>query len=145
MFRRRGTQRVCITWRATPLGRARHRFVGEWFVSTGRGEQDIQWYDGDDWAIAWQGNTFNFDIVPAFVRFPSIPSLAGRITALETGRPIGAAPIPIPPGGAIDALWTGVYTAADFDTPAEIAIRVQKQLDAIQELVALLKVAGVLI
>jgi len=56
----------------------------------------------------------------------------------------GRAAVPIPPGGAIDSLFDGVYTAADFDTPAETALRVQKQLDAIQELVALLQAAGVL-
>jgi hypothetical protein len=52
--------------------------------------------------------------------------------------------IPIPPGGALASLYTGVYVAADFDTPAETALRVQKQLDAIQELVKLLQDACVL-
>jgi hypothetical protein len=53
--------------------------------------------------------------------------------------------VPIPAGGAIAQLYTGVYTALDFDTPAETALRVQKQLDAIQEAIALLQQAGVLV
>ncbi len=54
-------------------------------------------------------------------------------------------PVAVPIGGAIDELWDGVYQAKDFDTAIETAIRVQKQLDAIQELVELLKQAGVLV
>lgn len=53
------------------------------FLATGRGEQDVQWYDGRNWGIAWTDATFQFDQVPGFAAFPSIPSLAARITALE--------------------------------------------------------------
>ena len=58
----------------------------------------------------------------------------------STDRP----PIPIPPAGALSALYTGVYAPTDFDTPQEIATRVQKLLDAIQEQTDLLVAAGVL-
>lgn len=89
---------------------------------TGRGsiERNGHW-------IAWEGSTYHTGALPGFVPLPS-----------------GAA-VPIPPDGAIAALFTGVYVAADFDTPAETALRVQKQLDSIQEVVELLKVAGVLV
>lgn len=54
-------------------------------------------------------------------------------------------PVEIPPNGAIAALWHGEYTGAEFDTPEETALRVEKQLKAINELVDLLRLAGVLI
>lgn len=52
-------------------------------------------------------------------------------------------PVAIPPDGAIAALYQGVYSASDFDTPAEAALRVGKQLAAINQLVELLIAAGV--
>lgn len=64
-----------------------------------------------------------------------------------TPLPIGAArlPVQIPPNGAIAALWHGEYTEAEFDTPEETALRVEKQLKALNELVDLLQQGGVLI
>ena len=90
---------------------------------TGRGsiEENGHW-------IAWDGSVYHTGALPGFV------PVAGK-----------GAPVAIPPGGAIASLYTGVYTAADFDTPAETALRVQKQLDAIQEMVELLKHAGVVV
>lgn len=79
--------------------------------------------------IAFNGKLYYSGPIPGFVPLPN------------NARP----PVVIPPNGAIDNLYDGVYVPADFDTPAEIALRVQKQLDALQELVALLKKAGVLI
>lgn len=79
--------------------------------------------------IAWESSTHHTGALPGFVPLPS----GGE-----------SPPVPIPNGGALASLYTGVYVAADFDTPAETATRVQKQLDAIQELVALLQAAGVL-
>lgn len=73
--------------------------------------------------IAWEGAAYFTGIIPGFV--PRMPTL-------------------IPLNGAIDSLYDGVYTPQDFDTPAEIAVRVQKLLDALQELIALQKQAGVL-
>ncbi len=70
--------------------------------------------------------------IPGFV--PSSPVPGGV-------RP----PVAIPPGGAIASLYTGVYQAKDFDTPAETALRFQKLLDAVQEHVELDKQAGVLV
>lgn len=72
-----------------------------------------------------------------------------RVPGVDTPYTYGSAgaagvPVLIPVGGAISQLYTGVYTALDFDTPAETALRVQKQLDAIQEAIELLKQAGVL-
>ncbi len=46
-------------------------------------------------------------------------------------------------GSPIDLLYTGTYTAADFDTPAETALRVGKQLAAIHQIVAILEAAGI--
>lgn len=77
--------------------------------------------------IAWEGSHHFSGSLPGFTPLPA------------------GAPVAIPAGGAIAALYTGVYVAADFDTPAETALRVQKQLDALQELVELLKKAGVLV
>jgi hypothetical protein len=89
---------------------------------TGRGsiEENGHW-------IAWDGSVYHTGALPGFVP-------ARRADD----------PVPIPAGGALTQLYTGVYVAADFDTPAETALRVQKQLDAIQELTELLKRAGVL-
>ena len=52
-------------------------------------------------------------------------------------------PIVITPDSAIGRLFTGVYKASDLDTPAEVALRVSKQLAAIHQLVGLLETAGV--
>lgn len=97
------------------------------FLATGRGELSIQ-EDGKLHAIAWNGSAFEFGVVEGFASF--VPSPA-------------RAPILIPPNGHIAALWHGVYTAADFDTPAETAVRVGKQLDAFHELMGLLEAGGV--
>jgi hypothetical protein len=85
--------------------------------------------DDDGWWIAWEGSTKYQGQLPGWTPKPTAAGAA----------------VPIPAGGAIDALYTGVYQPADFDTTAEIANRVQKQLDAIQELTELLKQAGVLV
>lgn len=115
----------------------------------GRGNADVQWYDGRAHYSAWQGAQFYQNAVPGFVPFPSIPSLQAQIDALKGGAvggtPAPRAPIPIPADGPIAALWHGVYTAAEFDTAPEIALRVGKLLNAVNELVGLLKAAGVLI
>ena len=86
-------------------------------------------HDDGVW-IAWEGSTKHQGQLPGW-----------------TPRPAGGhnGAVAIPPAGAIMALYTGVYVPTDFDTPAEIANRVQKQLDAIQELTDLLKAAGVLV
>jgi hypothetical protein len=86
-------------------------------------------HDDGVW-IAWEGSTKYEGNLPGWM-----PKATGG------GRPAVA----IPPAGALAALYTGVYAPADFDTPAETAQRVQKQLDAIQELTELLKAAGVLV
>ena len=52
------------------------------------------------------------------------------------------APIVITPDSAIGRLFTGVYQPSDLDTPAEVALRVSKQLAAIHQLVGLLETAG---
>lgn len=57
----------------------------------------------------------------------------------------GVTSVAIPPDGAIAALYQGVYAPADLDTPQEVALRVSKQLAALNELVDLLKAAGVLV
>jgi hypothetical protein len=81
----------------------------------------------DGYWIAWEGSTKHQGVLPGFV-----PVSKG-------------APVAIPAGGALAVLYTGVYVAADFDTPDETALRVQRQLDAIQELTLLLQKAGVLV
>lgn len=43
------------------------------------------------------------------------------------------APIIIPPDGALSKLYRGEYTAQDFDTPGEIALRVGKTVRALVE------------
>jgi hypothetical protein len=114
----------------------------------GRGNADVQWYDGKAHYSAWMGAQFYQNAVPNFVPFPSIPALQAQIDALKAGVVGGSvtahSPIPIPPDGAIAALWHGSYTGAEFDTPPEVALRVGKQLAALNELIALLKAAGVL-
>lgn len=82
--------------------------------------------------IAWEGSRHFSGPIPGF---------APIVLTSGATRP----PVAIPVGGAIDELWDGVYAAKDFDTAAETALRVQKQLDAIQEIVELLKKAGVLV
>lgn len=70
-------------WRAFKRVGAKYVEVALPFLATGRGEQDVQWYDGKSWAIAWTGDQFDFNVIPSFVPFPSIPSLDARIAALE--------------------------------------------------------------
>jgi hypothetical protein len=53
-------------------------------------------------------------------------------------------PVAIPPGGAIANLWPHPYSAAEVDTPEEIAIRLTKTKAAVLEVIDLLKQAGVL-
>jgi hypothetical protein len=79
--------------------------------------------------IAWDGAVWYMGALPGFVPLP-----AGQ-----------KAPTQIPPNGAIAALWHGEYTGAEFDTPEETALRVEKQLKALNELVDLLKLGGVLV
>lgn len=71
-------------WRAFKRVGARYVEVPLPFLATGRGEQGVQPYDGKDWAIAWTNETFQFDVIPGFASFPSIPSLEQRIAELET-------------------------------------------------------------
>mgnify|MGYP001565495767 CR=1 FL=1 len=71
-------------WRAFRRQGARYVEVPLPFVATGRGEQSVQFYDGKDWGIAWTNETFQFDVIPGFVPFPSIPALEQRIKALES-------------------------------------------------------------
>ncbi len=71
-------------------------------------------------------------------------TIPGFVPFAKTTSGANCPNIPIPPAGAIAGLYTGIYKATDFDTPAETALRVQKQLDAIQEMVELLKQACVL-
>lgn len=109
----------------------------------GRGNADVQWYDGKAHYTCWQKDQFYQNAVPNFKAFPSIPSLAARIAALEAGGGVKV-PVEIPADGAIDVLYSGAYAPTDLDTPQEVALRVSKQLAALNELVGLLKAAGVL-
>jgi len=95
-------------WRAFKRVGAGYVEVPLPFLATGRGEQDVQWYDGRAWGIAWTGDQFNFDIIPSFVPFPSIPSLAARIAILEAlltqaGLPSRSTVVAAPD----DPLWSG--------------------------------------
>lgn len=81
--------------------------------------------DQGRWA-AWNDQAFFYGAIPGFVPFP-------RTVVPQ-----------VPPTGALAALYQGVYTAKDFDTPTETALRAQKQLDALQEGIELLIAAGVL-
>lgn len=83
-FRWRAFKRVGAAYVEVPLP----------FVATGRGEQDVQWYDGKDWGIAWTNDQFQFDIIPGFAAFPSIPALAQRIAELEARLAAIAAALP---------------------------------------------------
>lgn len=103
-------------------------------AGTGRGWLDVA-SDGWMYWSSWEGSSIRPYGPPA--RVPD----AVRASSGSSG----GAGVPIPAGGAISQLYTGVYVAADFDTPQETATRVQKQLDAIDELIVLLKTAGVLI
>lgn len=113
----------------------------------GRGNTAIQWIDGNAHYMAWQGAQFYPNIVPDFAPFPSIPSLQAQIDALKGGV-VGGSPaprpaIPIPPGGAIAALWPLPYGPSEVDTPEEVALRLSKFKAAFIELLALLRQAGV--
>jgi len=115
----------------------------------GRGNADVQWSDGRAHYMAWQGAQFYPGIVPGFAAFPSIPSLQAQINQLKlgvVGAPgAGIHPVAIPPDGAISALWHGNYTAEQFDTPEETALRVLKLLKGVNEIVAKLIEAGVFV
>lgn len=50
---------------------------------SGRGNGDIQWFDGNFHYSAFEGETFFQGVVPGFAAFPSIPALVARIAALE--------------------------------------------------------------
>lgn len=113
----------------------------------GRGNADVQWWDGKAHYSAWMGAQFYQNTVPNFQPFPSIPSLDKRIAALEGGSistPTPAHPIPIPPGGAIAALWPLAYGPSEVDTPEEVAVKFNKLKAAFFELLMLVKEAGVL-
>lgn len=60
----------------------------------------------------------------------------------ETAR---QSPIVIAPTSPIGVLWSGAYTAADFDTPAEVALRVGKLLHAVNQVIDVLIDAGVVV
>lgn len=98
---------------------------------SGRGSVWVSLLDGKGRWIGWEGSTRQGGEIPGFV-----PLAFGG-----AARP----PVPIPPGGAISQLFQGTYAAVDFDTPAETALRVNKLLAGVNELVALLKQAGVLV
>ena len=78
-------------------------------------------------AVAGDGKPVTTFVVPGFVG-----EAAERKEAIV-----------ITPDSAIGRLFTGVYAPADLDTPAEVALRVSKQLAAIHQLVGLLETAGV--
>lgn len=87
--------------------------------------------------IAWEGNTHHTGALPGWT------PLSGA--DLPPTPPTAGMPVAIPPGGSLASLYTGVYVAQDFDTPQETAQRVQKLLDALQELTDLLTKAGALV
>lgn len=117
------------------------------FLATGRGTQGAHLYDGKAHAIAWEQKDFNFAEVPGFVAFPSIPSLAARIAALEAGGGGGVegrAPIVIAADSPLGRLYVGPpYLPEHFDTPEETAKRMQKLLEALLHVRALLIATGV--
>lgn len=64
--------------------------------ASGRGNADVQFYDGRTWYTAWEGNSFEQDVVPGFARFPAaseietwVAQLEQRIAALEARAPVG--------------------------------------------------------
>jgi hypothetical protein len=59
--------------------------------------------------------------------------------------PMPTAPIVIPASSPLWQLWSGAYAAADFDTPAETALRVGKQLAALNVLIDALVTAGIIV
>jgi hypothetical protein len=61
-----------------------------------------------------------------------------------TAPPVGVA-VPIPPGSPLASIWTPAYTAAEVDSPDEIAVKFTKNNDQWEQLIALLKQAGVLV
>lgn len=93
---------------------------------TGRGSinEDGHW-------VAWDGSVWHTGALPGFV---PIPQGAGG----------DRAPIAIPPGSPLAAIWTPAYTSAEVDSPDEIAIKLTKNNDQWEQLIALLKEAGVL-
>lgn len=70
-------------WRVFRFGGAGYVEVPLPFLATGRGELAALPHDGALHAIAWTDSTFQFDSVPGFAVFPSIPALERRIAALE--------------------------------------------------------------
>lgn len=56
-----------------------------------------------------------------------------------------AQPIVVPAASPLWQLWHGQYAAADFDTPAETALRVEKQLKALNALIDALVAAGIIV
>lgn len=114
----------------------------------GRGNADVQWFDGMAHYSCWQGQQFYQNIVPGFVAFPSIPSLAARIAQLEEvgpsggGTPSVARPFVIPANGAIAALWPLAYGPSEVDSPEEIAVKFNKLKAAVFEILMGLKEAG---
>lgn len=85
-------------WRAFKRVGAKYVEVPLPFVATGRGEQDVQWFDGRSWGIAWTNETFQFDVIPGFVPFPSIPSIVRCLRGLTRGTVVAAGD---------DPLWSG--------------------------------------
>lgn len=113
----------------------------------GRGNADVQWYDGKAHYSAWQGQQFYQNPVPGFVAFPSIPSLTARLAALEAGGGGdggGRVAIVIAADSPLGRLYVGPpYLPEHFDTPEETAKRMQKLLEALLHVRALLIATGV--
>lgn len=116
-------------------------------VITGRGNSDIEWIDGTLHFAGWRDKAFFLGTIPSFVAFPSIPSLAARIAALEariaTTPSIVNGAINVPPqvelyeGGQINLLpgqgcvrtWRIDNTAESFRVFADGVVVVEVTMD----------------
>jgi hypothetical protein len=76
--------------------------------------------------------------------WPPIPGVDAPWSIGAAAPPVGQA-VTIPPGSPLDSIWTPAYTAAECDTPEKIAVKLTKNNDQWEQLISLLKQAGVLV
>ncbi len=98
-------------------------------LTSGRGSIWVSLFDGTASWVGWKDND---------------PPLGGPIPDFVPFKFTAQAAIKIPAGGAISQLWHGEYTATEFDTPEETAMRVEKLLKGVNEEIDLLIQGGYL-
>lgn len=116
---------------------------------SGRGSVEVSLYDGKAYWYGWNGSQKFSGVLPGFIPFTPIPAIMQALAALsqDNGRQPYAPfdPISVPATDPLSLLYTGTYTAANTDTPAELAATLNHIVPAIRRIVDILTKQGLIV